>query len=32
VHNNPSGARKIGEFLARQVPIAKREAIAAPAH
>jgi hypothetical protein len=32
VHNTPSGARKIGGFFARQVPIAKREAIAAPTH
>jgi hypothetical protein len=32
VHNTPSGARKIGEFFAQEVPIAKRDAIAAPAH
>ncbi len=32
VHNTPSGARKIGEFLAQALPMAKRGAIAAPAH
>jgi hypothetical protein len=29
VHNTPSGARKIGEFLAQQVPIAKHGALGA---
>ncbi len=32
VHNTPSGVRKIGEFLAQELPINKRGAIAAPAH
>ncbi len=32
VHNTSSGARKIGEFLAQQVPTANSDAIAAPAH
>jgi GDSL-like Lipase/Acylhydrolase len=32
VHNTPSGARKIGEFLAQELSLAKRAAIAAPAH
>ena len=32
VHNNQSGARKVGKFLARQVPVTKRGTIAAPVH